>query len=250
MIEVKEREPLARQDAPQPSPLPPPTSLGPLPKFASESDVSKEPSRVVSGRACACIGLSMMTRKSCSRAETHASQAPCLRRPRSAPCHRLRARSTSARSPAGWSRGTLALALAICEAGKKGRTRTRTSGEDRYGPSTVPAAKATGPVFGFLRAREREREGEEGRGSLLRRRRAVDIRAGLDSSKQALMWAFCSPLAMARARHPRSRAETHADQVLCLRRPRSAPCQSSRARSTSAKNPAGWSRVALALASG
>ncbi len=56
MIEMEEREPLARQDARQQSPLPPPTSLGPLPKFASKADVSKEPSRVVPGYACACIG--------------------------------------------------------------------------------------------------------------------------------------------------------------------------------------------------
>ncbi len=93
---------LARRNTRRPSPLPPPTSLGPLPKFASKADVSKEPSRVVSGNAGACIG-------------------------------HLRGGKE-----------------------RENENENETSGEDRYGPSTVPAAKATGLVFGFLRAREWE----------------------------------------------------------------------------------------------
>ncbi len=141
---------LARRNARQPSPLPPPTSLGPLPKFASESDVSKEPSQVVSGHACACIGLRTtrmeMMRKSCSRAETHASQAPCLRRPRSAPCQSLRARPTSAKNPAGWSRGTLVLALPMKMIEMEEREREPLARQDARRPSPLPSPTSQAPL--------------------------------------------------------------------------------------------------------
>ncbi len=143
-----EEELLARRNARQPGPLPPPTSLGPLPKFASESDVSKEPSQVVSGHACACIGLRTtrmeMMRKSCSRAETHASQAPCLRRPRSAPCQSLRARLTSAKDPAGWSRGTLVLVLAMKMIEVK--EREPLARQDARQPSPLPPPTSQAPL--------------------------------------------------------------------------------------------------------
>ncbi len=78
-----EEELLARRNARQPGPLPPPTSLGPLPKFASKADVSEEPSRVVSGRACACIGLRMEMRRRRSLARQDARQPSPLPPPTS-----------------------------------------------------------------------------------------------------------------------------------------------------------------------
>ncbi len=117
-------EMLARQNAHRPSPLPPSTSQAPLPQIASEADISKEPSRVVSGYASAC--------------------------------------------------------MAVCEAERKGK-RTRRAERTAMDPAQYLLQKQQARCLVFCEhgnGNENEK-GRRRRGSLLRRERAVKIRAGV-----------------------------------------------------------------------
>ncbi len=222
----------------------------PCHRLRARSTSAKDPVRC--SRVTLALALRVMKRrwwKIRPRAETHADQALYLSRPRWPPCHRLPARLTSAESPAGWSRGTRALAWPYARRKGKGREREGRGRDERRGPLWTQhstCCESNRPGFWFSASTGPRREGEEEK--LAERRERCQHRDGVQV-KPTLSSSFCSPVAMARARHPRSRAKTHADRALCRRRPRKPPCHRLRARSTSAKDPVGWSRVALALAS-